>query len=94
MAYSGIESLCGKFVEGDVKDMDFPEMKIDRNQINRYLLRTGISSLPVRLAMGLFYTQDEWEQKRKEILSKPLPSLPETAWEKFCYSIKRFLKGY
>lgn len=31
------------------------------------------SGLSVRVRMGKFYTDDEWEQRREEILNKPLP---------------------
>ncbi len=92
---SYISELCGKFIPGvDVFNADYGLVIIDRKQITKYSLRTGNSSLPWRLATGRFYTPEEWQQRRREILAKKLPGLPETIPEKFVYSIKRFLGQY
>jgi hypothetical protein len=56
---SGIEDLRNKFVDGNVIDRDFGDMKLDRDTIDNYLLRMGMSPLPVRLSTGLFYTPEE-----------------------------------
>ena len=89
-----IEELRGLFIKGDVLDRDFGELKIDRELTQNFSLRYGSSPLPVRMAMGLFYTPEEWEKRREEILSKKLPGFPETRLEKISYSIKRFLEFY
>jgi len=87
---SGISDLSGKFVDGNVIDRDFGDMKIDRNTVDNYSLRTGMSPLPVRLAMGLFYTTEEWEERREELLRMPLPGAG--FGEKFRYRVFRIKK--
>ncbi len=58
----------------DVISKSFPRFKITKK------LRDNIKSHPlsyqncdVRIRLGLFYTEKEWEKKRDKILSKKLP---------------------
>lgn len=52
----------------------FPKLKVTKK------LRDDIKAHPlsyyncdVRIRLGLFYTEEEWEKKRDKILSKKLP---------------------
>ena len=66
-----IDSLKGLFLEQEnVLDVEPKEPKLDRELTLRFSPRNRGS---VRLSLGLFYTKEEWEQRRKELLSKPLP---------------------
>jgi len=85
------ESLHGKFL-GDVIDRDYGPFKIDREMTERFSMRSGTSPLPVRLALGRFYTAEEWEHKREELLSKPMPGTSNL--EIIKYSVKRFFGRY
>jgi hypothetical protein len=65
-----IDSLQGLFIQGNVRDMDFPEPKIDRGLTQKFSLchRTN-----VRFSLGLFYTREEWEKRRKKLLKIKMP---------------------
>jgi len=67
---AAIDSLKGLFLEEDVLDVEPKEPKLDRKLTLRFAPRNRGS---VRLSLGLFYTKEEWEEKRKALLSKPLP---------------------
>lgn len=67
----GIESLKGLFLdEENVLDMELKEPKLDRLLSRRFSTRNRGS---VRMSLGLFYTKEEWEQRRKELVARPLP---------------------
>lgn len=54
----------------DIWDTDFKEPRIERNLTLKFATKHRGS---VRLAMGLFYTDEEWERIRKKVLGTPLP---------------------
>lgn len=64
--------LSGK-TEDEVWEYEFPDLKIDENtrEIAKKLSHRYRGS--VRMSTGLFYTDTEWEEKRKRILNTPLP---------------------
>ena len=66
-----LDSLKGLFVEQEgILDVEPKEPKLDRELALRFSPKNRGS---VRLSLGLFYTREEWEQRRKELLAKPLP---------------------
>ena len=66
-----VESVKEKFkVKGDIWDIDFKEPRIDRNLTLAFAAKHRGS---IRLSMGLFYTDEEWETIRKKVLRTPLP---------------------
>lgn len=66
-----IYELKGLFIEDqDVIDIEPKEPKIDRALTSKFSSKHRGS---VRLSLGLFYTKEEWEQRRKELVAKPLP---------------------
>ena len=54
----------------DIWDTDFKEPRIDRELTLAFAAKHRGS---IRLAMGLFYTNEEWEAIRKKVLGTPLP---------------------
>ena len=53
---------------------DFPELHITEETRKQVLEHPELhSGLSVRTRMGKFYTDEEWEQRREEVLSTPLP---------------------
>lgn len=66
----GIDELKGLFLDQDVIDIEPNEPKLDRELALRFAPKSRGS---VRLSLGLFYTKEEWEQRRKELWAKPLP---------------------
>lgn len=57
-------------------DTDYPDIEISERTRKRVMetSQSGrYSGLPVRLAMGMFLTKEEYEKYRKEVLSKPIP---------------------
>ena len=78
-----ISEISGIFFPGqDVMDMDYPEPK-------GYVIDPRFGRLPVRLAMGLYYTPEEWKNRRRKILYTPLPggNLSEKIISKIRYYI-------
>jgi len=66
-----IDSLKGLFLEQEnVLDIEPKEPNLDRMLTLRFAPRNRGS---VRLSLGLFYTREEWEQRKKKLLAKPLP---------------------
>ena len=61
------KELCGM---DDVWDVDFREPRYDRDVTLKYDFKHRGS---VRIAMGLFYTPEEWEKFRTKVLETPLP---------------------
>ncbi len=61
----------GPLIEGDVWDRDFKDYNPTReefeNQVERAVGRGG--RLPMRLRIGLFYTEEENEKKLEELRS-------------------------
>lgn len=55
----------------DVWDRELREIRIDRTELIKNSDRYRIGS--VRLAMGRVCTQEEFDQEKQRILSKPLP---------------------
>lgn len=66
-----IDSVKGLFLKRkDILDIELEEPKLDKEETIRFSPRVRGS---VRLSLGLFYTKEEWEKEREELLSKPLP---------------------
>jgi len=55
----------------DVWDRELREIRIDRNELIKNSDRYRIGS--VRLATGRVCTQEEFDEEKQRILSKPLP---------------------
>ena len=55
----------------EVWDRELREIRIDRNELIKNSDRYRIGS--VRLAMGRICTQEEFDEEKQRILSKPLP---------------------
>lgn len=62
------EQFKGK--KEDIWDTDFKEPRFDRDLTLAFATKHRGS---VRLAMGLFYTNEEWEAIRKKVLGASLP---------------------
>ncbi len=59
------------FKKPDVWDRELREIRIDRDELIKNSNRYRIGS--VRLAMGRVCTQEEFDDEKQKILSKPLP---------------------
>lgn len=66
--------MKNKNMGANVISRQFPKLKVTKK------LRDDIKAHPlsyyncdVRIRLGLFYTEEEWEKKRDKILSKKLP---------------------
>ena len=59
------------FKKPDVWDRELREIRIDRDELIKNSNRYRIGS--VRLAMGRVCTQEEFDEEKQKILSKPLP---------------------
>lgn len=59
------------FKKPDVWDRELQEIRIDRDELIKNSNRYRIGS--VRLALGRVCTQEEFDEEKKKILSKPLP---------------------
>jgi hypothetical protein len=67
----GLESIKEAFVgERDIWDVEFKPPVIDRNLTMVFGSKHRGS---IRLSMGLFYTDEEWNKIRKRVLEIPLP---------------------
>jgi hypothetical protein len=58
-------------VKPDVWDRELQDIRIDREDLVKNSQRYRIGS--VRLAMGRVCTQEEFDQEKQKILSRPLP---------------------
>ena len=66
----GIEILFGHFLNRDVTDEDFRDAKFDRELTEKF---AGKHRGSVRISTGRFYTNEEWDQRRKILLKVKLP---------------------
>lgn len=67
----GIDSVKGLFLKNqDVLDIEPAEPKLGKEDDRRFSARNRGS---VRLSLGLFYTKEEWQEKRAELMEKRLP---------------------
>jgi len=57
----------------EVWDTHFSDLRIDENarELTKRLANRFRGG--VRISMGKFYTDEEWERRREKILSTPLP---------------------
>jgi len=61
----------GLFVKDrDIVEADFGPLRINREQVQKFSLRHRGS---VRLSSGRYYTEEEFEDRKKKILKDPLP---------------------
>ena len=61
----------GMFVKNkDIVDSDFGPLNIDREKVNRFASKHRGS---VRLASGRYYTCQDFEERKSEVLKKHLP---------------------
>jgi hypothetical protein len=65
-----IEKYFGSFLNEDVTDIDFGEAIFDRELTEKFAEKHRGS---VRISTGRFYTKEEWEERRKELLKVKLP---------------------
>jgi hypothetical protein len=66
----GIEKLFGRFLNRNVTDEDLGNAKFDRELTKQY---AGKHRGSVRISTGRFYTEEEWQQRRKQLLKVKLP---------------------
>lgn len=67
---AGIPSKDLKWNKDNVTDVDFPDAEITLEAMrNQNIAIRGC----MRISMGLVYTREAWERKRKRVLSTPLP---------------------
>ena len=59
------------FKKPDVWDRELREIRIDQDELIKNSNRYRIGS--VRIAMGRVCTQEEFDEEKQKILSKPLP---------------------
>jgi len=60
----------------DPFDRDYPDSEIteETRQITMQTARSGrFSHVPVRIALGMFWTDEEWKEYRDKVLKTPLP---------------------
>ena len=59
----------------ELRDKSFPDVKIDDESVRRYIdyAKYKGRSDSVRVAMGKVILPSEYEQRRKRVLTKPLP---------------------
>lgn len=67
----GIEHILKDWKE--VIDVDFPEIGPITEKTREITLKYNGSCDSVRIATGRFYTNEEFEAYKKEVLSRPLP---------------------
>ncbi|MCX9015113.1 MAG: hypothetical protein OIN89_10065 [Candidatus Methanoperedens sp.] len=61
----------GIFVKDrDIVEADFGPMRINRTQVQKFSIRHRGS---VRLSSGRYYTEDEFEDRKKKNFKEPLP---------------------
>lgn len=61
----------GSFIEGiNIIEADLGPMKINRSQVNRFSRRPSGS---VRLSCGLYYSGEEFQERKQKVLSASLP---------------------
>ena len=61
----------GIFVKDrNIVEADFGPMRINREQVKKFSLRHRGS---VRLSSGKYYTEEEFEVRKKKIFKEPLP---------------------
>ncbi len=55
----------------DMCDLDLPKIRVNREELikNSYRYRMG----SVRLAMGMVYTQEQFDKEKEKVLKTPLP---------------------
>jgi len=64
----------------DILFQDFPELHITEETRQAILEHPELhSGLSVRARIGKIYTDEEWEQRREEVLSRPLPGEEKTS---------------
>lgn len=62
--------IYGLIKDRDIWDTDFEEPGLDRKLTEKFAIKHRGS---VRISKGLFYTKEEWEERRSKVLNKPLP---------------------
>ncbi|MBI4287142.1 MAG: hypothetical protein HY671_01800 [Chloroflexi bacterium] len=66
-----LDSLKGLFLgRQDIINVELGEPKLDKALTKRFSARNRGS---VRLSLGRYYTRQEWEQRRAELVAKQLP---------------------
>ncbi len=66
----GIEILKGKFIKEDVTNKEPNNPNFSKSLNAKY---AGSIRGSVRLSSGRYYTNDEWEKRRKELIDLSLP---------------------
>ena len=71
MGSRGDTIVLGQFVKDrDIVDADFGPLKIDREKVKKFSFSHRGS---VRFSVGKYYTNEEFEERKKRVLSEPLP---------------------
>ena len=63
----------GHLIEGDVWEMKYPEVKISDSQRKSIEECAHRYRGSVRMTKGLYYTSDEYERRKKELLNVRIP---------------------
>lgn len=61
----------GMFIKDkEILESDFGPLKIDKDKVRKFIWSHRGS---VRLSSGRYYTNEEYEERRKKVLKTPLP---------------------
>jgi len=60
-------------IKGSIWAREYPPIKVDEKFREAAIMQGHKIRGNVRLAMGRFYTDEEWEKKRKKVLRMKLP---------------------
>ncbi len=72
--YSNITDLSSEDKKKEILFKDYPSLHITEETRQAILEHPELhSGLSVRTRMGRIYTDEEWERRREEVLSRPLP---------------------
>lgn len=66
-----LNALMGLFInDRNIIDLELKDANFDKELTLKFSFRNRGS---IRLSQGLFYTNQEWQQRRAELIKKPLP---------------------
>lgn len=64
----------GSFIDGiDITEERIGSLNIDRAKVEKYSGKSLGSSGSIRISNGYYYTKEDFEKRRREILKDPFP---------------------